>query len=214
MSLLCFALVAEPGQPHTTAPTDKRDATGSPASAATNHLARKSGIVLQLSLLNGRVLELTDVNLNSSESNADQVVKYELAMYFESVDYFLVHASYYEGSSFLMISRRSGEKYTLDAEPVFSPGKNRFVTVSLCDAYCTQGIKIYQRTKEGIREEVWLHPTEFSAGERWEMADPRWIDETTLEITSRNVSKDGKQIEGKTYTLRLIEGGWKIARSH
>lgn len=211
-SLLCVLLIVAADEPITKFPADKKQAvTSVPVAHATpRQLVQRHGSVLRLSLSNGRTVDLIDVNLDPKESNVDQVVKYEFVRYFEGSRYFLVLESYYEGSTYLLIDGETGEKNKIDAEPVFSPKNNRFVTVSLCDAYCTQGIKIWMRTKEGIKEEVWLHPTDFAPGESWGVATACWVDESTLRITSGNVTKIAKQVEGKTYTLRLTRDGWKI----
>ena len=211
-SLLCVSLIATADEPVTKLLADKKQAVaGSPAAHATSRqLVHRNGSVLRLSLFNGRTVELLDVNLDPKESNVGQVVKYEFVRYFEGIRYFFVLESYYEGSAYLLIDGATGKKNKIDAEPVFSPKNNRFVTVSLCDAYCTQGIKIWARTKEGIKEEVWLHPTDFAPGESWGSAVPRWVDEFTLRITSESANKGGSPVEGKTYTLRLTPVGWKI----
>lgn len=211
-TLLCVSWFATADNSVKTLPADKKQTvTGISATRAiSNQLVQRSGSVLRLRLSNGRTVELIDVNLDPKESNADQVAKYEFVEYVESIRHFLVLATYYEGFAYLLIDGATGKKHTIDAEPIFSPKNSRFVTVSLCDAYCTRGIKVWAHAKAGIKEEVWLHPTDFAPGESWGTAEVRWVDESTLLVTSGNVTKCAGLIEGKTYTLRLTQDGWKI----
>ncbi len=211
MLLLCVSLAASAGEENKTTATDKRQPTG--ASSAVNDLsplARQAGGVLRLSMLNGRVVELVDVEPDPKKQNVDGVVAYSFVRYIKEIDYFLIRKTFYEGSGYLLVNRATGGMHDIDADPDFSPKSTRFVTVSLCDAFCTQGIKIWRLTKKDIQEEVWLHPSEFVPGESWGRAYAQWVNEVTLKITSDNVRRCDKLVAGVTYTLKLTPTGWKI----
>ena len=211
MFLLCTSLVAAAGEENKTTATDKRQRTG--ASSAVNDLSplvRQAGGALRLSLLNGRVIELVDVEPDPKKKNVDGVVAYSFVRYIKEINYFLIRKTYYESTGYLLVNRATGGMHDIDADPDFSPKSTRFVTISLCDAFCTQGIKIWRLTKKDLKEDVCLLPSEFVPGESWGRADAQWVDEVTLSITSSNVWRCDKHVAGVTYTLKLTPTGWKI----
>lgn len=209
--LLCASLTTAADQGSKTAPISKRQGTGaSPAVNDLSPLVQQAGGVLRLPMLDGRVVELVDVKPDPKMKNVDSVVAYTFVRHIKDIDYFLILKTYYEGFGHLLVNRATGAMSNIDAEPEFSPKNTRFVTVSLCDAYCTQGIKIWRLTKENIKEEVWFHPSEFVPGESWGRAGIQWVDEVTLRIKSDNVRRCDKDVEGMTYTLKLTPTGWKI----
>ena len=211
MFLLCASLVAAAGEESKTTPSDKRQRTS--VSSAVNGLSpsvQQAGGVLRLPMLNGRVVELVDVVPDPKKENVDGVVAYSFVRHIKEINYFLIRKTFYESTRYLLVNRATGGMHDIDADPDFSPKSTRFVTISLCDAYCTQGIKIWRLTNKDIKEEVWLHPGEFVPGESWGRASIQWVDEGTLRITSDNVTRCNKHVEGVTYTLKLTSTGWKI----
>jgi len=88
----------------------------------------------------------------------------------------IVHESYWEGGYTFGFDLRSGARFRLDDEPIFSPDGQHFLTVQACavNYFCDSGLKIYRvsekstnfsktLTTEPVLKAIWLSDKKIEA---------------------------------------------------
>jgi len=83
------------------------------------------GQQLKLNLIDGKPFIVKD----SSKITEASGESFSFREYLRDVGYFLIHVQYYENTAYLMINDKTGEKFKIAEPPIFSPDKQRFVSV-------------------------------------------------------------------------------------
>lgn len=173
--------------------------------------ATRDGGVLKLRLTGDKWIELRDKD-EASGAKADEVVLYSLRDYIESAQSFLIHNQYYEGGSYSLVSSKSGRAFLLDDVPIFSADYQRFITVSVCDAYCSSRIRIW-RLIQGGWEIEWDYPL----SEYWASGSAKWLNNQNIEIIKEvadvkaSIPSKGKYVWiKKPFRVTLSRSGWAL----
>jgi hypothetical protein len=106
------------------------DASERACFAQTGNIASRQGSRLDLKLDNGKTKSFTSTFDACEGGQAGACVSYRLAGYFPAHRLVLIDVAAIEGGHWLLVSRRSGNETRLEAPPNFSPGGNRFISVS------------------------------------------------------------------------------------
>jgi hypothetical protein len=130
-------------------------------------LARREGEVLTITLYPSGTTTFTDVE------NADNARSFSLWDSLDAINAVLLYTTTNDAVSFTLLMRRTNRRYTLPAEPILSPDRQRLVTVDVCPKHCTNEIAVWRIAGEGLRKElVWAPGAEWiDAGARWKDAD-------------------------------------------
>ena len=174
-----------------------------------SHYAKRSGKTLTLMLVNGKNVAFVD----KSDPDGFGGIKYEFVDYVQPIDHFLISALFHEGSAYVLINRNNGTKFNIDEAPVFSPAFDRFITVSICDAYCPNRLQIWQIKPQPRLEET------FEPEQYWASGSAKWRDGKTIEVTkdiadpAASVPSKGKYVWKKEMLqLKLLPGGWALTK--
>lgn len=143
--------------------------------------------------------------------NKNVWVYYVFKDYFPLVGYFLIQYIYNEGGAYLLFNRKNGSMTRLEDIPIFSPDKNYFITVSICDAYCDRGLRIWKISETGLEQDWSMVPDEY-----WAYGKAEWTGKHLIKIT-KNVKKDPadprtKYID-KNFYIRRVSGKWKVLKN-
>jgi len=165
----------------------------------------RKGNKLRLYLSNGRVVELKTLTEEECEKNLerDDICAYAFWDFLKPVDYYLVFNQYYEGISFSLVSRKTGQIFIIDEIPTLSPDNKRFVTVDYGDAYVSGRIQIWKFTSSGISLE-WTYDKPL--GHR---GDAEWVDHRSIRITAYIQDARGDLVP-KYFIAVLNAQGWQI----
>jgi hypothetical protein len=173
--------------------------------------ARRLGSTLELRLASGDALKLEDQPVGPSV-DVEKVVKYEFSGYLKQIDHFLVSSAFYEGSVYLLVSRKSGKRFVIDNVPILSPNSDRFVTVSICDSGCPYRVQIWRVTEAELQPEWTFKPEQY-----WASGRAKWLDASTIEVVSeiadpvKSDPSKGKYLwMQKTMYLRLVSDAWSF----
>ncbi len=171
--------------------------------------AQRSGKTLKLTLANGKTLAFVD----KPDPDGAGGIKYEFVDYVQPIDHFLVSALFHEGKAYVLINRNNGGKFNIDGAPVFSPAFDRFITVSICDAYCPNRLQIWQIKPKPRLEET------FEPEQYWASGSAKWRDGKTIEVTKEiadpaasDPSKGKYIMKKEILQLKLLSGGWAVTK--
>jgi len=148
------------------------------------------------------------VVLEDDCSSTESAARYFFESHLVDIGYFLVKADLYEGRAFLLVDDKTGEKTWLNAPPVISPDKRRFVTTSmdLEAGYNPNEIQVWRLEPSGPK-------VEYSAnfGEQWGPSDPFWKDSDTISF-KKNVLHPGSpnQFLSTPAIMQRKENQWEI----
>jgi len=166
---------------------------------------RRDGDTLYLKVGSGAYLAFKDTQSCDPPLPCD----YEFVDYYSDLGFYLIFAGYYEGEDYIMISDRDGKEYSVKELPRLSPGKERVVSVSACDAFCINGVFIWRIVDDGLVSELFYEPEEYA---RYSFI--KWKDDNTIELAKKIYSTEQlcPEFDFMTVpvTLRLEEGGWKF----
>src|SRR5882762_6448733 len=174
-----------------------------------SHYAKRSGRTLKLTLATGKTLAFVD----KPDPNGFAGVKYEFVDYVQPIDHFLVSALVHEGMAYVLIDRNNGRKFNIDEAPVFSPAFDRFITVSICDAFCPNRLQIWQIKPKPRLEET------FEPEQYWASGSAKWRDGKTIEVTKEiadpavsDPTKGKYVLKKEMLQLKLLPGGWVFTK--
>lgn len=163
-------------------------------------------------LRNGLRLELQSrdrlVVLQDNCSTTEYAIRYFFESHLSDIGYFHVSVALYEGRAFLLVNDKTGEKTWLEASPVISPDKKRFVTMSmdLEASYNPNEIQVWRLEPSGPE-------LEYSAnfGEQWGPSDPFWKDKDTISFHKNVLDPDSpNQLISTPAILQRKEKRWEI----
>lgn len=174
-----------------------------------SHYAQRSGKTLKLTLANGKTLAFVD----KSNPAGGTGVKYEFVDYIQPIDHFLISYLVSEGGAYVLINRNTGKQLNIDEAPVFSPAFDRFITVSICDAYCPYRLQIWQIKPQPRLEET------FEPEQYWASGSAKWRDGKTIEVTKEiadpaasDPSKGKYVYKKEILQIKLLPDGWAVTK--
>jgi len=134
-------------------------------------LARREGNVLTVALYPAGNATFTDIDDPISGRS------YSLWDALDPINAVLLYTTTNETTSFSLLQRRTNRRFTLPAEPVLSPDRQRLVVADICAKHCSNEITVWRISGEGLRKElVW------SPGNDWIDAAAQWKDADTLSV--------------------------------
>lgn len=165
---------------------------------------KRKGEVLELKLLNGKMLELT--NTHDPQANVDDTRSFTFVDYIEQIRYFVIGVTYWEDSGYLLVSAADGKMYSLDSAPVFSRKYDRLVTTSFCDHSCQRRIQVWRVIEGQVIAEGTIFP-ELS----WARATASWESENRIRI-QRELYQPFSADEpvSKTVYITKTAESWKL----
>ena len=137
-------------------------------------LVVRDGVGLKLRLDDGKYHFVSDL---PKDPNSSKIRYYNYFDYLSDIRYYLLHVQHYEGGSFLLVSKKSGNRYVVDTFPVIAPSKNYFATVIICDAYCVPRIRIWSVDDHSLGLECSILIKEY-----WEEAVLKWVGNNSIEL--------------------------------
>lgn len=138
------------------------------------NLVVRDGVRLKLKLDDGEFHFVSDL---ANVLNSFKIRYFNYFDYLSDIRYYLLHAQHYEGGSFLLVSKKSGNQYVVDALPVVAPSKDYLATVIICDAYCIPRIRIWSVDPHKLALDCSLLVKEY-----WEEARIQWVGNNSIEL--------------------------------
>jgi hypothetical protein len=171
------------------------------------NMATREGKILRIKTDEGSVI-FTD-QIHPEEGYA----KYFLLDHFIRVSsiYFLIRAYGYEGSGYVLVSKKTGQTINLFGIPIFSPDGKRFADVSLDleAGYNPNLIRIYRLIDNKYMIE-WKHTYEDARGP----ADPVWLSNSAIvffEVTF-DKSPTASNLKKQPFIIDLKNNKWNRPR--
>jgi hypothetical protein len=160
---------------------------------------------------NGKHLELQTrdhkVDFEDNDHNDEAYARYTFETYIKDKGYYLIRYSGYEWGGFFLINDRTGDKTELIDQPVFSPDRNSFITVSmdLCPHESINAIQIYRFNSEAP---TLVFKEDF--GEEWGPSDPVWLDNATIRFTKNTSDSPCSEIRSSKAFLVFKNNKWVL----
>ncbi len=136
----------------------------------------RNGDTLTITVRNGRPVLLVD---SLDENSVGWEYLYSGRV--QAAKAHLIAIQLYEGGGFILVSEETGRVSEIDAPPILSPDRMRFVTVSADTeaGYNPNRVQIYRLDADSVILEWQTEPS------AWEPTDPRWLNDTTVAIVRR-----------------------------
>jgi hypothetical protein len=97
-----------------------------------------------------------------------------------------------DGTTFILLSRRTNRRFTLPSEPVLSPDRQRLVTADVCPTQCGNEIAVWRFDGDAlVKELAWKPP------QGWMDAAAAWKDADTLQIDYTTSAQADQKLERK-----------------
>jgi len=160
-----------------------------------NRVASRDGSTLALRVRSGAAVKLQDNREPGVEG-----VSFSYLKSLPEIGFHLVHVQYYEGTAYLLIGMRSGNRQLIQEVPIISPDRARFATVSAAESYNPNGIQIW-RLVAGQPKLEWSY-----AAEGWRPAEPSWLGSERLRIAK--LAWGGEKLG--TLTAAWSSGAWHL----
>jgi hypothetical protein len=137
-------------------------------------LARREGDVLTISLYPSGGATFTDVD------QGDNARSYSLWDAIDPINAVVLYTTTKDAVTFTLLQRRTNRRFSLPAEPVLSPDRQRLVTVDVCPKQCSNEIAVWRFVGDNLRKElVWAPGSDWiDAGAQWKDADALSIEYT------------------------------------
>ncbi len=171
------------------------------------HIKQTDGKVVR----RGKRLELQTrdrkVEFEDNDHNGEAYARYTFEAYIKDKGYFLIRYSGYEWGGFFLINDRTGAKTELFGQPVFSPDRNRFITVSmdLCPREMANAIRIYRFDPEGT---TLVFDEDFE--DAWGPSDPVWLNNDTIRFTKNTAESLCTETRSSTAFLIIKDNKWVL----
>jgi hypothetical protein len=143
-------------------------------------LARREGNVLTVALYPAGTATFTDIDDPLSGRS------YSLWDALDPINAVVLYTTANDTTSFTLLQRRTNRRFSLPAEPVLSPDRQRLVVADICPKHCANEITVWRVSGDGLRKElVW------SPGSDWIDAAAQWKDADTLSVEYSVAGKPG-----------------------
>ncbi|HKJ92033.1 MAG TPA: hypothetical protein VJ957_02640, partial [Longimicrobiales bacterium] len=134
----------------------------------------------------------------------DQASYHTYRTYFPGIGYYVVAHYMYEGSQYVLVSRRTGHRQAVFGIPVPSPDSQRLAVANadLVAEYTPNVLQVWRVGAQGLTREYEVQP------EDWGAEDPRWLSPDTIAFTRVSLC-DGAPCD---HAARLVRGpdGWRL----
>lgn len=156
-------------------------------------LARRDGDVLTILLYPSGSTTFTDID------DATNARSYSLWDALDPINAVVLYTTTNDATSFTLLQRRTNRRFSLPAEPVLSPDRQRLVTADICPKQCTNEIAVWRISNDGLRKELtWLPGSDWiDAGAQWKDADTLSID---YSVTGKGDGKLERKLTDSTWT--------------
>lgn len=159
----------------------------------------REGETLHLKLDNGKTTDLKDRHTNDDNSIAFSFIKY-----IEEINAYLVSVQYYEGGSYLLIGKTSGDQTgIIGGNIAVSPDRQRVViwNMDLEAGYTPNGFQVILVVFNRFSVEY------EQIQDQWGPANARWISDTELELQKAEWNDEGElKPSGKIFFIN--DGQW------
>jgi hypothetical protein len=137
----------------------------------------------------------------------DSSHRFSFREYLGGPEYFLLHRQLHEWTDYVLISARSGKKFTLQERPVVSPDGSRLVAASpgLSGMSPGNAVQVWRIIPGGLQLEFELSPTD------WEPSDPRWLNNRTIQLRQQAPLMGDTRAFSRYVNLVRPERRWKLA---
>ncbi len=147
------------------------------------------------------------VVLDDDCTNGEPYVRYTFKSFIPEGGYYLIAVTGWEGSGYMLVNERTGDKNNIEGSPVFSPDRKLFVSMSI-DLEAGENpnsIQIWRITSGGLKQEL-----NFDTDNAWGPSDPVWKDNGTIAFKKNFFVKPGAEF--KSVPALLIQKGdtWEI----
>ena len=164
------------------------------------YFSRKKDTLI-VKLLNGKLLFFKDNNDDLKIKNIKDFKSYYYVKYYKDTHFILLSIHYYETLDFILINAFTGKTFKIWGEPVFSPDKKRFVTISW-DLFRKMDDTGYQIWK--IKENNIILECEKKLSD-WGPENASWINNSTIKFKIKRFNI----IEDKYYLINYKNNKWQ-----
>lgn len=130
---------------------------------------KREGDTLYFKLRSGSDITLSD--FTDCESRQYECKSFQFLNYYINEGLYLIFEKLYEGSDYILVSDRTGERYNVYDFPFFSPDRKRLATISADEtSYGKNGVFIWSLEAGGLVQELSYEPEEYALYKfvRWE----------------------------------------------
>jgi hypothetical protein len=159
----------------------------------------------------GKRLELRTrdrtVQFDDNCHNGEAYVRYKFETYIKDKGYYLLSYTGYEWGGFFFINDRSGDKTSLFGKPVFSPDRNKLITISMdLEAHeMINAMRIYRLDSEGP---TLVFDEDFD--EEWGPSDPIWLNNSSIKFVKNTCDSPCTKYHSSAAYLVLKGKTWVI----
>ncbi len=143
-------------------------------------LAQRDGNVLTVRLYPAGTTTFTDVD------DAAGARSYSLWDALDPINAVVLYTTTNDIASFTLLQRRTNRRFSLPAEPVLSPDRQRLVTADICAKDCSNEIAVWRISGDGLQKEL-----AWSPGSDWIDAGVQWRGADTLSVEYSVAGKSG-----------------------
>ncbi|KRQ93276.1 hypothetical protein CQ12_22310 [Bradyrhizobium jicamae] len=174
-------------------------------------LASREGDLLTLRLENGASKTYRDNSKACQEDDANNCISYRLAAYHAEAHVYSIVIGYYEGSSFELLSARTGNVLRFSGSPHFSPDGSRFVVIDNDLAYGGPNDLAVGSNANGSLSLEWEHANTDSEPHEWRLE--RWIDNDHIALRVYPAGNGQKCPDNNCDAMLVRFGdGWALRR--
>lgn len=118
----------------------------------------------------------TFLDVDAAQMDPDQASYYTYRAYYSGIGYYLVAHYMYEGSQYVLVSRRTGRRQPVFGIPVLSPDSQRLAVANadLVAEYTPNVLQVWRVGPDGLGLEWQVRPDD------WGAEDPHWLAPDTL----------------------------------
>lgn len=147
-------------------------------------LVKKIGKQLILKLDNGEEKILEDILAQENDITEGYVTKFTFDKLYKDINVYGIKVDYYEGGSYLLISKKNGEEINVLKKLVISPNMERIATYNLDleTGDNGNGFEVIKLENDHFITEIKFNPLELTPQEIWGVSKITWLNNSELEI--------------------------------
>ncbi len=127
------------------------------------------------------------VVFRDSCNSPDESIVYTLKSYYSDLDYFLVFKSAYEEGEYILVNGKTGAKTSLWAEPIFSPDRRRFASMTIDELNGNTSVYLYRIDAMGVK-------IEYRDTNKWKPTNPVWRNNNSIEFVHNPHNARAKRV--------------------
>jgi hypothetical protein len=156
------------------------------------HIFSANDSVLSIHMLDGS-------SLNFPKWDEQEERGYHFDFYFEDYGLVLLFVQHYEGSSYALINRQTGQITEICGLPRFPPHGKGFVAgnVDIVAGYSFNGLELYEFRESGIERQYSIETG------NWGPVELAWLSDSTLIIRAEYWTSDMEQVIDDTGYLKM-----------